>query len=96
MRSRYTAFSRGDVDYLLRTWHSSTRPAHLDLDPDTSWVRLAIVDTVAGGPFDREGTVEFVAMYDEAGQRHRLRERSRFVREGREWFYVDGVHRDDL
>lgn len=94
MRSRYTAFSRGHVAHLLRTWHASTRPAHLELDPDTTWVRLAIVDTVAGGPFDREGVVEFVAMYEEAGQRHRLRERSRFVREGREWFYVDGVHSD--
>jgi len=92
MRSRFTAFARGDTAYLLRSWHSTTRPGELDLDDEVQWLRLQILDTRAGGPFDREGEVEFVAIYSEEGQRHRMHERSRFVREGREWFYVDGDH----
>jgi SEC-C motif-containing protein len=32
MRSRYTAFARGDAAYLRVTWHPSTRPAELALD----------------------------------------------------------------
>ncbi|CAM5692721.1 YchJ family metal-binding protein [Streptomyces violaceorubidus] len=33
MRSRYSAFVKGDAGYLLRPWHPGTRPARLDLDP---------------------------------------------------------------
>jgi len=32
MRSRYTAFALRDTAYLLASWHTSTRPATLDLD----------------------------------------------------------------
>ena len=50
MRSRYAAFAVGDADYLLATWHPSTRPADLDLDDDVTWRRLDVVATSAGGP----------------------------------------------
>ena len=33
MRSRYTAFVRERADYLLATWHASTRPASIDFEP---------------------------------------------------------------
>lgn len=90
MRSRYTAFALGDEPYLLSSWHPSTRPGRLDLDPDTQWRRLRIVDRVAGGPFDREGVVEFEASWRQGTERGTLHERSRFVREDRRWQYVDG------
>lgn len=91
MRSRYTAFVRGDEAHLLRSWHPSTRPRTIELDPAQRWLRLVVVDRRAGGPFDREGEVAFEAVYRDAEGRGVLRERSRFVREGRDWFYVDGV-----
>lgn len=90
MRSRFTAFSLGDAAHLLASWHPTTRPTSLDLDPDLLWRRLVIVDRVAGGPFDREGVVEFAAAWEQHGERGVLRERSRFVREARTWLYVDG------
>ena len=31
MRSRYCAYVRGNADYLLATWHPTTRPAQLTL-----------------------------------------------------------------
>ena len=37
MRSRYSAFAVGDADYLLRTWHPSSRPRELVLEPDLRW-----------------------------------------------------------
>lgn len=91
MRSRFTAFATGDVAYLLRSWHPSTRPADLALDPRTRWTRLDVVDIEAGGPFDTSGVVEFEAFYHEDGMRASMRERSRFVREGRVWSYLDGT-----
>lgn len=95
MRSRFEAFARGDVAHLLASWHPSTRPAQLDLDDDVQWRRLQIVDTVAGGPDDTEGVVEFRASYrtrDGAGVLH---ERSRFTRVDGRWVYVDGELFDD-
>ncbi|WP_046012840.1 YchJ family protein [Microbacterium sp. SA39] len=90
MRSRYTAFVLEDADHLLRSWHASTRPASLEFDPQLSWRRLVILRTVAGGPFDRDGVVEFEAYWRQGAERGSLHERSRFVREDRQWFYVDG------
>ena len=41
MCSRYTAFVKEDKDYLLRTWHESTRPKELDFEP-LHWRSLKI------------------------------------------------------
>lgn len=89
MRSRFTAFTIGESSHLLRTWHPSTRPDHLDLDDDMRWLRLDILEQVQGGPFDVDGIVEFEAFFRQSGERGSMRERSRFVREERVWFYVD-------
>jgi SEC-C motif-containing protein len=90
MRSRYTAFSLHDVDNLRASWHPTTRPQTLELEPDLVWRRLLIVDRVAGGPFDRDGIVEFEAFWRQGDSRGSMRERSRFVREDSRWLYVDG------
>jgi SEC-C motif-containing protein len=90
MRSRYTAHVTGDVRYLLATWHPSTRPAALELDPDLAWRSLEVIRTERGGPLDREGVVEFAARYAAGSERGVLHETSRFVREDR-WRYVDAI-----
>ncbi|MFJ6200100.1 YchJ family protein [Micromonospora sp. NPDC092111] len=91
MRSRFSAFAVGDADYLLRSWHSTTRPARLRLDPAQRWTRLEIVDTAHGGLLDGTGTVTFRAHYREAGRPGTLDERSRFVREDGHWVYLDAL-----
>ena len=91
MRSRFTAFALRDADYLLRSWHPSTRPDRLDLDEGTRWLRLDILDRAEGGPFDARGIVEFEAFYRDASGRGSLHERSRFVREQGTWLYLDAV-----
>ena len=88
MRSRYSAFVREQASYLLATWHSSTRPASLDFEAGAKWLGLDVRQHQATGADDAE--VEFVARYRVHGQAVRLHERSRFVREGGLWFYVDG------
>ncbi|MGN8025933.1 YchJ family protein [Microbacterium sp. 22242] len=91
MRSRYTAFATGDAAYLRRSWHPRTRPERVDLAPELRWLRLDVLDKEAGGPFDVEGTVLFEAIHRDAGGRGVLRERSRFVREDGDWYYLDGT-----
>ncbi|MCC2275934.1 MULTISPECIES: YchJ family protein [Streptomyces] len=91
MRSRYAAFVVRDTAYLLRSWHSSTRPGHLDLDPEMRWTGLDVLATTDGSPFHQEGTVEFRAHYSERGHQDVLHEVSRFVREDGQWVYLDGA-----
>jgi len=88
MRSRFSAFAVGDAEYLLATWHRSTRPPSLELDPELRWYRLDILGTSAGGPLDHEGTVEFEAFYRSPAGAGSQRENSRFVREDGRWYYV--------
>ncbi|MCW2721331.1 MAG: hypothetical protein JWR81_5153 [Pseudonocardia sp.] len=91
MRSRYAAFAVGDEAYLRRTWHASTRPRRIGLDPRTRWTRLEVLATTAGGPDDDEGTVEFRAHHDGPDQDGGvLHENSRFERAGGRWVYVNG------
>lgn len=86
MRSRYSAFVRGEAGYLLLTWHPRTRPERLDLDPGMKWTGLEVLDTGEGSAFHSAGTVTFRASYRGGS----LCERSRFERVDGAWVYVDG------
>jgi len=91
MRSRYSAFALGNAEYLLETWHSTTRPRTLALDPGVRWIGLDVLGTTGGSPLHADGTVEFRAHYvrnRESGAQH---ENSRFVRDRGQWRYLDGV-----
>ena len=88
MRSRYTAFVLERPAYLLATWHASTRPTDLALEPGVKWLGLAVKEHRV---IDAEhAEVAFVARSRIGGRGQRLEERSRFVREGGRWLYVDG------
>jgi SEC-C motif-containing protein len=90
MRSRYTAYTLLREDYLLATWHSSTRPSSLGLAEEvpTQWIGLQIKRHEQ--PDAEHARVEFVARYKINGRAHRLHEVSRFVLENGKWLYVDG------
>jgi SEC-C motif domain protein len=90
MRSRYSAYARGEAAYLIDTWHPGTRHRDLDLDPGVRWIDLRILATEGGGPGDQDGRVEFVARFKIGGRAHRLHENSRFQRHQGRWYYVDG------
>lgn len=89
MRSRYSAYVLDLRDYLLASWHSTTRPAQLEADPRTRWLGLSVKQHRDTGPDRAE--VEFVARYRVGGgSAVRLHERSRFLREDGRWYYLDG------
>lgn len=90
MRSRYSAFVLDLRDYLLATWHASTRPAALaPPEPGLRWLGLEVKRHRA---VDADhAVVEFVARSKLGGRAHRLHETSRFVRDDGRWFYVDGA-----
>ncbi|WP_256842264.1 YchJ family protein [Ornithinimicrobium cryptoxanthini] len=90
MRSRYSAYARGEFDHVFRTWHPRTRPADVTADAHLVWQGLEVLGTSAGGPDDDTGEVEFRASYQLGKQRGTMRERSRFTRRGARWVYLDG------
>ena len=90
MRSRYTAHVVKDVNYLLKTWHSSTKPGTIVSATIPDWYGLHIVRTEAGDESDNHGVVEFKAKVLHKRKIWNLHEVSRFVKESNQWFYLDG------
>jgi len=96
MRSRYTAFTKADGAYLMRSHHSSTRPVK-DRKKIESWARsvewmgLVILNTANGEAPDNTGYVEFRALYLDKGELYEIHEKSFFKREEGKWVYVSGI-----
>ena len=97
MRSRYAAFVKQEIDYIVDTSHSDARK---DLKRDeietwaksSTWNGFEVVDVQGGGPDDEQGMVEFVAWYDDAeGDEIEHHEKSVFTREDGEWRFLDGM-----
>ena len=87
MRSRYTAYVRGDVEYLWRTHHPDKRGDRARLEEavrGSTFVRLVVQEA---GP----AQVAFEAYFREGRGLRVLTERSRFVRLDERWVYLDGV-----
>ena len=99
MRSRYTAYSMGEADYLIKTWHPSkqnnlSRDELLQSSKETQWLRLDILSSDQSGLF---GTVEFKAFFKKRMAQpltsdtfNCLHEVSRFEKIEDMWLYVEG------
>ena len=96
MRSRYTAFALGNMDYLAHTLASKARG---DFDPieaggtasDSVWQGLELRGVTDGGPDDETGSVEFVARFRLRGEQRAHHELASFHREEGRWVCAGGV-----
>lgn len=95
LRARYTAFTRGDVDFIIDTHHSRTK-SEVNRDEITQWSKgskwlgLQIVQKEAGEAGDTKGTIVFCAKYspqEDKPQDHW--EQSYFEREDGQWKFLD-------
>ncbi len=91
MRSRYSAYVLQDWNYLINSWHPSTRPDLNSLQQSEAirWAGLEIMQTRVGMD-PNEAFVEFRAHYRDGEQLMALHENSRFSRDQGCWQYVDG------
>src|SRR6185369_4104816 len=94
MRSRYTAFTLADVDYVESTTEPASRETFdrdgtLEWAKNSEWMGLEIVSTDKGQEKDKAGQVEFIARYkyEDADRVHH--ERSEFKKHDGQWFFVD-------
>ncbi|MDX9788336.1 MAG: YchJ family protein [Desulfobacterales bacterium] len=95
MRSRYSAYVKTAIDYIHDTLHPSrrqklNREEALEWSKKSDWQGLEILKTVAGGPDDETGTVEFIARYAEKGKNMIHHEIAEFSKLDGRWYFVDG------
>lgn len=93
MRSRYTAYSEANIDYIIKTMRDQ---ALLGFDQDsayrwakrTNWIHLNVLATHQVDP--EHGTVEFEAIFMEGKTLHSIHEKSEFIRIANVWYYTAG------
>jgi SEC-C motif domain protein len=86
MRSRYSAFARGDIDYLQDTLASDqrgdfSRASTEDWSKKSDWRGLEILATEQGQEGDSTGTVTFTAHFIRDGKPLAHKEKSLFRRD---------------
>ncbi|WP_367273674.1 YchJ family protein [Parvibaculum sp.] len=96
MRSRYSAFATGNIDYLEETLMPGTRgdfdrAAVGEWSKSSEWTGLLIRSVEAGSESDTEGYVEFVAQFRQEGTDRVHHETGHFGKQDGRWYYVDGV-----
>ena len=95
MRSRYTAYAKGAIDYILDTHHPDgrdeiSRDATEQWAKESEWMGLEIIDIRGGAESDSEGTIEFSVRYrgsDRAIVTHH--ENSTFLKKDGRWYFSD-------
>ena len=97
MRSRYSAFARGEVDYLMATHPEPDVPIQHRRNSlrqscrQTKWLGLSVLQVSGGGPKNLEGIVQFEARYSGGV----LKETSLFQRcdgaDDGDWVYVGAL-----
>lgn len=96
MRSRYTAYTQVEVDYILKTHDSKTRNEISKEETkiwaeNSEWLGLEVIKTVKGGEDDTAGKVEFKAYYKQNGVKHTHHEEANFVKKRGSWYFEDCV-----
>ena len=98
LRSRYTAFTRGDVEYILASHHPRTRQDVKreeieNWSKNSEWLGMKVLQKEAGGPSDTQGKVAFHVQYNAAGKLNDHYEQGLFEREPEtkdgKWRFVD-------
>ena len=93
MRSRYTAYTRADINYIADTMTKPLNRKQAKIwAKNSTWLGLTILNTKAGLANDRIGWVEFLAELEDKHGKQQLHELSEFHKINGKWIYVNGEH----
>lgn len=92
LRSRYTAFARAEVSYIVETTHPKSRHTVNEQEirrwaTTSQWEKLEIVGQEE---IDGRVEIEFVATYTQKGNHNRHHEIAIFSKDGGRWYFEDG------
>ena len=95
MRSRYSAYVKKEIDYILTSLHPESRSDYDEKSTrawaeSAEWHKFEILETSGGRAEDVEGQVEFAASYSENGIEKEHHEISSFKKEDGSWYFVSG------
>jgi SEC-C motif domain protein len=95
MRSRYTAYTLHNIDYIQKTMSG---PALKNFNyseaqqwsQNVTWVGLEVLNSNTDKNNPNISYVEYKAFFETDKNINTLHEKSKFIRENQEWFYIDG------
>jgi len=98
MRSRYTAFTRADINYLVKTQSPAAglrkekeRKKLKRWAQSVEWLYLSVSKVIDGGEDDDSGKVIFRAFYIQNEEYDNIYEESMFEKIDGRWVYIDGI-----
>ena len=94
MRSRYTAYTLADIDYIKKTMQGKPLLGFKEIDTtqwakSVLWLGLEVIRSTSD-------EVEFIATYMDKGTVKAIHEISQFHCINEAWFYVDGSQLNDI
>ncbi|MHB1947670.1 MAG: YchJ family protein [Gammaproteobacteria bacterium] len=98
MRSRYTAYTQANMDYIAQTMKP---PANIDFDAEATgewaksvtWIKLEVIKSSVE---NKKGFVEFKADFFENQKHYLMHELSEFDLIDGRWYYIDGKQLEKL
>ncbi len=93
MRSRYTAYTQENLDYIEKTMRGEALDRFKKLVGErnakkTEWLKLDVLFSKEEGD---KGTVQFIATFRIAGEEHLMHEISSFEKVDEKWYYTKGI-----
>lgn len=96
MRSRYTAYTQGNIAYIQATMQGQAAEGFDPIEAkrwaqSIRWKRLKILRTYGHKTEPDIYYVEFIVHYVDQGKPQQIKERSEFRRINGRWYYVYGI-----
>lgn len=95
MRSRYSAYASGNIDYVYETMTPAAREgfdhnAAKEWSAKSKWLGIEIIESEDGAEKDDFGIVEFIARYTSEDTELEHHEVAEFKKIDGSWFFVEG------
>ena len=95
MRSRYTAYTMVNIDYIKETMRGQALTDFQEMDAirwakRVKWIKLHVMTSVITNTSN--GTVVFEAVFVDGARLKSIHEKSDFIYENGRWYYIGGTH----
>lgn len=95
MRSRYTAFTMANINYIKETMRGNALTGFQEMDTKrwakrVHWIKLQVFKSFIEN--SSTGHVEFEASFVEGAHLKSIHEKSEFIRKEGRWYYIGGIH----
>lgn len=95
LRSRYTAFAKHNINYIIETISPGKRKDHdkeeiRKWSESSEWKGLEIVSVDGGSLHDSAAVIDFIAHYKMDNEEKEHHEVAQFKKQDGQWYFVDG------